>query len=626
MKKRFSMKKFAVFCVFFSLSLFSCTTSLKEKGNVGQAGIIQHSGGQSGSVQAAEEVHAFAEKRAEVSPGDYFLPLIETSDLHGNIAFIKNGQVHYRLSYIADKVRDIRGHGAGYDSKKLVLLDGGDIYQGNMLSNLQKGKCMYMAFDKMDYDAVALGNHEFDWGFENLVEKDATLPAYKAAGKTYPNLVPVVAANFYQSKAAGEKASGRSVKDYVILEKTALNSAGEGLPVKIAVIGYVCDYSTSIKTSEFVGKGFKIKTDLRPINQLARELESSGLCDATVLLMHADAQERAGKLGEDSVIDLVLGGHTHMNKAGKTSWGLSYIQPAAHGTAFCYGELKFTLDEEGRVSFSGVSKNQTIGVDDKKTTRNFAGENESDLDEEVLELTDRAIKEIKPYSEEVVGKLKTAVTKNPVKESGNRVNLKANWMCDIVRRVGNADIAFQNSGGVRAGTFTLNEKGECPVSVSDVYELFPFNNRIYVYRLTFEELMTLFEYSMTNKGSSLFACQVGIECCFREAPAMEGKVTGVPEVQSLKFNGKVIYEDGKWTPGWKEKTVTVAVNEFAATNNRVDGATGMSNPCLEWNNTTRLIDSSQIDSEGALKVLKAESKKNGGYLKVDTTPYYVKVK
>ena len=63
-------------------------------------------------------------------PGDYFLPLIETTDIHGYILDNDNGAIHYRLAYIADKANDIRGHGDQCEKKRLLLLDGGDIYQG----------------------------------------------------------------------------------------------------------------------------------------------------------------------------------------------------------------------------------------------------------------------------------------------------------------------------------------------------------------------------------------------------------------------------------------------------------------------------------------------------------------
>ena len=62
--------------------------------------------------------------------------------------------------------------------------------------------------------AVALGNHEFDWGIENMVDSDATLPDYERGGVSVTNSVPVLCANMYQN---GSRAG--ITKDYVIVEK-----------------------------------------------------------------------------------------------------------------------------------------------------------------------------------------------------------------------------------------------------------------------------------------------------------------------------------------------------------------------------------------------------------------------
>ncbi len=89
-----------------------------------------------------------------------------------------------------------------------------------------------MAIDKMEYDAVELGNHEFDWGLENMIDPDGTLLDYEYEGQNYANEVPVVCANIYQN---GTRLS--STKDYVIVEKTATNSQGGEVKVRIGVIG-----------------------------------------------------------------------------------------------------------------------------------------------------------------------------------------------------------------------------------------------------------------------------------------------------------------------------------------------------------------------------------------------------
>lgn len=130
---------------------------------------------------------------AKKPAGEYCLPIIETTDIHGHILSIDGDVVNYSLAYIADKANDIRGN----DRNRLLLLDGGDLYQGATVSNLLGGKPVYVSIDKMGYDAVAVGNHEFDWNFDSLVDGDATLPDYEWNGQQCSNKVPVLCANLF---------------------------------------------------------------------------------------------------------------------------------------------------------------------------------------------------------------------------------------------------------------------------------------------------------------------------------------------------------------------------------------------------------------------------------------------
>ena len=105
----------------------------------------------------------------------YFLPVFYTSDTHGYLADTSGDDILYLLTYISDKVKDVRGHGADARKDRAVLLDGGDIYQGNTMSNLLQGQPLSAAYQIMEYDAVTIGNHEFDWDIENTVDSDGTM-------------------------------------------------------------------------------------------------------------------------------------------------------------------------------------------------------------------------------------------------------------------------------------------------------------------------------------------------------------------------------------------------------------------------------------------------------------------
>ena len=538
--------------------------------------------------------------------GEYSLPLIETTDVHGYIVNVENRTIHYRMAYVADKVKDIRGD----DRDRILLLDGGDLYQGASISNLQEGRPVYVSMDRMGYDAVALGNHEFDWGFDNMVDADATLPDYDES----VNLVPVLCANLYRDD---ERVS--ATRDYVIVQKKAVNSKGESVKVRIGVVGFAVNYAGSIMTSKFTGQGFSIRDDYSIAEGIARDLESSGQCDATILLIHGAADAAAEKLTRGSAFDLVLGGHSHQTKSGVSGNGIPFLQGGRYCEHYAYADLRFTVDDSGSVSFKTVANCKTPEVNSSRDLHAYAGQNADDLDSDILAVSDAAIAASSAQLEDVIGYITTGANTYSIDGSGGRSCVMANWMCDILRRIGEADVAFVNGGGVRT-YISLNGQSRRDITVANVYEMFPFNNTTYVYRLTYQELLRVFEYSMTSGGESLFTSMTGIDCYFTQTD--HGSYT-TSAVHSLKKDGTVIYDNGQWTGDWASRNVILAVSEYLATNQRVDYYTNLENPLLAWNETSRLLYNDLVDNENAIRVLREEASSSGGHLSIDTATHFI---
>jgi 2',3'-cyclic-nucleotide 2'-phosphodiesterase (5'-nucleotidase family) len=536
----------------------------------------------------------------------YLLPLIETTDIHGYVVSDQNGVMHYRMAYIADKANDIRTKGGEYRADRLLLMDGGDLYQGTSISYLLSGWPVYVAMDRMGYDAVALGNHDFDWGFEKMVDPDATMLDYELDGRNYTNAIPVLCANlFLDNKRAS------CTKDYAIVEKTAVNASGDAMKVKIGIIGFAVDYSASIMASRFKDLGYSIKEDYSIANGIAAELESSGRCDATILLIHGAADVAAEKLGQDSVIDLVLGGHSHAAMSGWSSSGITYLQGGRYNEYYAIADLEFTVDDGGSMKFNRICNQKIMTVDAGHDQHSHDGENSNDLDEDILALSDNAISATAEQFSDVIGHITVNASNTVIEGSGGRATVMSNWVCDLLRRIGDADVSFVNGGGVRT-SFSLGGLSSRDITVADVFGIFPFNNITYVYKITYAELLKVFVYSMTSAGQSLFTGMVGIDCHYRGE-----------NVISLTKDGVVIYRDGKWTGDWASRTVVLAVSEFLATSRRTDAATGLDNPLPDWNGTTRLLSNGLIDNENAIIVLRKEAAASGGHLYIDTRPHFI---
>ena len=540
----------------------------------------------------------------------YRLPVFETSDIHGYIAE-KNGENYqYLLSYISDKVKDVRGYGEAYNKNLALLLDGGDIYQGNTMSNLLNGSSLSAAFEIMDYDAVTIGNHEFDWGIENTIDDDKTMMDSNNEDFSRVNDIPVLCSNLYQNN---EKVS--FARDYIIIEKTAKKTSGEEITVKIGVIGFAENYATSIMTSQFTGKGYSINEDFCIPNNIARELEETGQVDATILLCHQDAKEvtekmeKAGLLN-DSVIDIILGGHSHYNEQGRSTNGMPYMEPASYGKAYNYCELVFEKDENGKVVFNKIDNMENKSVDLDKTTNK--PENSEELDNDMINLTDKVINRVKPILETKIGYITIeAGTKEFIDGSGEFSTVGGNWSSSIYQRGTGADIAFVNKTGVRYDYTIPEDSATRDVMLGDIYTTYPFENRLYKYEITYEELLQLLNYGVKDKYHSFLSSIVGIDCYYEDN-----------EVNALVKDGVLIYQDGNWKENWKSKTVTVATNEYVATTDKVFTG-GVHNPMVQWNNTSKLIDNEKIDSECAIRILTEEAENNNGLLTIDKKAHYI---
>lgn len=537
----------------------------------------------------------------------YLLPVFETSDTHGYLADVDSDDTQYLLAYISDKVKDVRGHGADARKDYAVLLDGGDIYQGNTLSSRFNGGSLSAAYNLMDYDAVTLGNHEFDWYLEHAVDPDGTMPDYSFLDNKGVNTTPVVVCNLFQN---GEKLAFAG--DYVILDKTARDRLGNELPVKIGVIGMAGDYGNSIIRSHFSDLGYAIKPDFDYVNALARELEADSRCDATILLVHDSPIDVAENLGENTAIDLLLGGHIHKNISGRNAQGLRYMDPSCNGKAYAYAELAFECPAE-RPEFMGV-ENARVHLTKADPEKLLSKpENAEELDASVVQLTDEVVDSVSDFLSSEIGYITQPILRfQNLPNSRDRSSNCGNWVASIFARAVDADVGFMNAGGLRIDLAIEPGESKRTVRLSDLYKMFPSENIVCCYELTLEELLTALEYSMTPGGNILLTDVVGVDCYYTDE-GINALVTP---------DGEALYVNGVWKEGWKHKKLRVALNEYIATMDRKRGDE-MSNPFVAWYDTPRLIEHSEVDIDSAIRVLVREAAGNEGLLNVDSAPHFI---
>ena len=425
-----------------------------------------------GGVIGAEYADPYGQGRIKVveSAGETRIGVFETSDIHGYLLDTSGGdesKFQYRLACIAQIVNDAR---ASDEYDDVLLVDGGDVYQGMPASNLTCGAVLRAAFDAMDYDAVTLGNHEFDWDVtQYAADADGTIPAYQFGAYAGDPDIPVLASNLYDA-GTGDRVS--FTKDYVIVEKAGY---------RIALIGYIEDYTMAIMAEKIAP--YDIDNDLAKLSARVKEINALEQPDVTVVMCHATPEPVANALSPEDV-DLVTGGHVHNGIYGVAGSGVPYIQ--ANASAQGYASATIVIEADGTVH---VEEPMYTAITTDKAALYDTPANADKLDDAVLAISHAAWAEIGDEMGETLGYIEHSIEKKGY--VGDRETSGGNWITGLMLRVTQSDgavAAFFNMKGIRADLTIPEGETQRTVTVGDVYALAPFNNTWLVYELTGAEL------------------------------------------------------------------------------------------------------------------------------------------
>ena len=172
----------------------------------------------------------------------------------------------------------------------LLLFDSGDFSQGSPYYTLFKGDVEVGLMNRMRYDAATIGNHEFDYGLENMAR------LFRKAE------FPIVCANYDFSGTVVEG----TVKPYVILERRGQRIGVFGLSPKLDGLVSKDDY-----------RGVRYLDPVETARDVARLLKEEKKCDIVICLSHLGWDMAPADVDDSTMIagtrgiDLVLGGHSH---------------------------------------------------------------------------------------------------------------------------------------------------------------------------------------------------------------------------------------------------------------------------------------------------------------------------
>jgi len=392
--------------------------------------------------------------------------IIEVTDFHGTL---KDSSGNPVAGVLADRIGNLKKS----NSERTLILGGGDLYQGSAVSNIMKGVPVQKVMSQIGMEITALGNHEFDWGLDTTINTSMKDAAYS-----------IVCSNLYS------KETGKRVFDpYKIITKDG---------VKIAIIGGITRETETSVTPKYV-KDFEFKDLANEINSVAAEIKQNKLADVTIALVHeGDKGDNAtGPLFDLANnlqnIDAVFGGHSHTKTAtiAKTTNIPVYIA-ASNGKGYIDAKFKITSDK--KIIFDAPNLTDSYRALDNE---NGYKASNPQTDSAINKIVDEANKEIDPMTKVVIGYNKDKILTRTLDESPYGSSVLGNWASDITRSAVNADVGFQNNGGLRIDI----PQGD--ITVGTMWQFMPFDNTIYKLSMTKAQLKGVLEQAVADKSKGL---------------------------------------------------------------------------------------------------------------------------
>ncbi|WP_238370212.1 bifunctional metallophosphatase/5'-nucleotidase [Heliomarina baculiformis] len=434
---------------------------------------------------------------AGAAAADYLLTILHTNDFHARFEPINKydsgcssednteGKCFGGSARLMSAIRDAR---ARLDNS--LLVDGGDQFQGTLFYTYYKGKLAAEMMNKMGYDAMTVGNHEFDDGPEVL------------RGFMDALEFPILMSN---ADVSGEPLLADVLKKSTVIEKN-----GE----KIGLIGL-----TPQDTDELASPGpnviFTVPADA--VQGEVDKLTEMGV-NKIIVLSHSGYGVDLELAEQTTGVDVIVGGHTNTLLGDMERAEGPYptmVGDTAIVSAYAYGkflgELNVTFDDDGKViEASGAPLLMDAAVVEDEETIARIVEAAKPLDEirnKVVAQTDEAIggdRETCRSQECTMG------------------NLIADAMLDRVKDQG-IDVAIQNGGGIRASI----DAGE--VTMGEVLTVLPFQNTLSTFQVTGATLVEALEngVSQIEEGAGRFAQVAGMTYAFDASKPAGERVSDV---------------------------------------------------------------------------------------------------
>jgi 2',3'-cyclic-nucleotide 2'-phosphodiesterase (5'-nucleotidase family) len=414
------------------------------------------------------------------------ITIIGTNDLHGALE-----RLPLFAGYVADVASERLQRGGG-----LVLVDGGDMFQGTLESNLAEGADVVRAYNALGYTAAAVGNHEFDYGpvgpdvtAKPGQDRRGALKA-RAAEAKFPFLVSNII----------DQSTGKRIDWPNMPASTLITIAG----VRVGIVGASTQSTpTTTMPANFVGLAMAPSTADAVADQ-ARALRARG-AQLVILAAHIGSECKDNSEPDDlsscekgdelfrlldalpkGLVDVMVAGHTHAPVAKKID-GVAVIESLSSGRAF--GRIDVTVTD-GHVDHIKIFPPQLIcPLDSDHNAVPVATCHPEPYDGRpvqadamIQKIADEAIARAGAHRAEQLGVTFTM----PLTRAYRTESAEGDWFTDLMLAAQpRAQVALTNGGGLRA------DIPAGPITYGELFSAMPFDNRFALVTMKGSQLRAL---------------------------------------------------------------------------------------------------------------------------------------
>lgn len=377
------------------------------------------------------------------------ITILHTNDSHGRV--FEGAYDGMGFSKLATLAEDIQA-----ENPNTLLLDAGDTFHGTPFATLEEGSSIVDIMNQLEYDGMAAGNHDFNYGQDRLLEL-----------RDMANF-PVISANIRHKDTNNQFLDTHFIKEV------------DG--VKIGVFGLTTP-ETTYKTNPNNITGLEFTNIVDEGKAMVKKLREEDNVDMVIALTHlgtdASSTETSIKLADNvEGIDLIVDGHSHtVDHTADNGTNTMIVSAGEYTKNLGIVELEFDADKNlTNITPTRITKEQAADTNKDPEMEDVITDIEAEQDE---------------IMSEVVGSSEVILNGERSSVRTSETNL-GNLITNAMLAESGADLAITNGGGIRASI----DKGE--ITLGEIINVSPFGNYLVTKKMTGQTVKDALEHGVSD--------------------------------------------------------------------------------------------------------------------------------